>query len=136
MRQVDTLKLTSAQADSLATMNRWYLIRLDSIWAPLAKQMAALPDDYDREAMYERYVKGREASVDLLLRLVPRINAMLTKEQKRRLPAFITSYLDVRYLASIRSGTAGTPFGGAAGLETAVMAMAAGGGGGFEIRRP
>ncbi len=135
MRQVDTLKLTSAQADTLATMNRWYLVRLDSIWAPLAKQLAALPDSYDRQDVYVKYVKAREGSVDLLLRLVPRINKLLTKEQKRRLPAFVTSYLDVRYLSSIRSGTAGGSFAGGGGIEGAVQAFG-GGGGGIEIRRP
>jgi hypothetical protein len=129
---VDSLDLTSAQADSLATMNRWYLVQLDRIWSPLTKELAALPDGYDRQDTYRRYVKAREGSVDLLLQLVPRINGLLTREQKRKLPAFIASYLDARYLASIRSGTAGSGFAGASGVEAAVMA----GRGAVEIRRP
>ena len=48
LRQADTLKLTGVQADSLATMNRSYVIRLDSIWAPIAKDFAALADTYDK----------------------------------------------------------------------------------------
>ena len=30
----------------------------------------------------------------------------MTEEQRRKLPAFVASYLEPRYLASIRSGTA------------------------------
>ena len=134
MRQVESLQLTSAQADSLATMNRWYLVRLDAIWAPLVKELAALPDAYDRPDTYAKYVKAREGSVDLLLQLTPRINKLLTKEQKRKLPAFITSYLDKRYLASIRSGTAGAGFAGGGGTGGAVMG--AGGGDRVVLRSP
>lgn len=115
LRQSDSLQLTSKQADSLATLNRWYLIRLDSIWTPIARSLAALPNDYDEGAAYVRYKKGREASVDLLKRLAPQVKGLLEEPQKRKLPAIVTSYLDARYLASIRSGTAGagaSPFGG------------------------
>ncbi len=132
LRSADTLKLTTAQADSLATMNRWYLIRLDSIWSPVAKEFAALPVAYDREAVFERYTKARQASVDLLLRLEPRLNALLTREQKRKLPAFIASYLDKRFLKSVRNGTAGTGFGVPGGFD---VGMIGGGGPAIEIRR-
>lgn len=132
LRSADTLKLTSPQADSLATMNRWYLIRLDSIWAPVAKEFAALPDGYDREAAFVRYTKARQASVDLLLRLEPRLNALLTKEQKRKLPAFVASYLDKRYLKSVRNGTAGTGFGVPGGFDVGAIG---GAGQRIEIRR-
>jgi hypothetical protein len=133
LRQADTLRLTSPQADSLATMNRWYLIRLDSIWSPVVKRFAALPDGYDRAAAFDEYTKARQASVDLLLRLEPRLNALLSREQKRKLPAFIASYLDKRYLQSVRNGTAGTGFGLPGGFD--VGAMGGGGGMRIEIRR-
>jgi hypothetical protein len=132
LRQADTLDLQSAQADSLATMNRWYLIRLDSIWSPLTKELAALPDNYNREQVYEKYTKARQGSVDLLIKLAPRMNKLLTKEQKRKLPAFIASYLDLRYLASIRNGTAGTGFGLPGGFTPGAIG---GGGGAVTIRR-
>ena len=132
LRQADTLQLTSKQADSLATMNRWYLIRLDSIWAPVAKEFAALPDGYDREAAFRRYTKARQGSVDLLLKLQPRLQRLLTKEQKRKLPAFIASYLDERYLKSVRNGTAGTGFGVPGGFTPG---MVGGPGQMIEIRR-
>lgn len=107
LRQTDTLKLTSKQADSLATLNRWYLIRLDSVWSPIAKSLAALPDRYDEGEAYIRYKQGREATVDLLKKLAPNVKGLLSQPQQRLLPTLVTSYLDPRFLASIRSGTAG-----------------------------
>ncbi len=107
LRQSDTLRLTQKQADSLATLNRWYSIRVDSIWTPLAKYMGALPDKYDQDEVYARYIKARQTTVDIMIKLGPEMKRLLTAEQFRKLPQFIASYLDVRYLASIRSGTAG-----------------------------
>jgi hypothetical protein len=106
LRQQDSLRLTSEQADSIATMNRWYLIRLDSIWSPVAKYLAELPDRYDESVAYDRYLAARKGTVDLLSAIAPRVKRVLTDEQERNLPAFVTSYLEPRYLASIRSGTA------------------------------
>jgi hypothetical protein len=107
LRQADTLELTGVQADSIATLNRWYVIRLDSIWSPVAKYLAALPDKYDQDEAYARYRKAREASVDMLIKVAPDIKTLLTADQRRKLPSFVSSYLEPRYLASIRSGTAG-----------------------------
>ncbi|WP_041265110.1 TonB-dependent receptor [Gemmatimonas aurantiaca] len=107
LRDQDTLKLSSTQADSLAMMNRRYTVRLDSIWAPIAKRYAELPSGYSRDRVYWEYVKAREASIDILRGYAPAVRALLTDAQKRRLPAFITTSLDDRYLRSIRSGTAG-----------------------------
>ena len=111
LRDADTLHLSKAQADSVTTINRWYIILLDSIWSPVAKYYATLPDQYDEDAVYDRYRHAREASVDLLVRVAPDIKAVLTAEQRRRLPDLIAAYLDRRYLAAIRSGTSGTPGG-------------------------
>lgn len=127
LRQSDTLGLTSAQADSIATLNRRYVIQLDSIWTPVTKYLAELPDTYDKGVAYDRYKTARESSVDLLITLAPEIKGLLTAEQRRKLPAFIASYLDTRYLASIRSGTAGAG-GGPMMLPGGMMAMPAGGG--------
>jgi hypothetical protein len=119
LRQQDSLALTSAQADSTATMNRAYLVRLDSIWSPVAKYLAELPKDYDQGAAYDRYLAARRATVDLLSSIAPRVRSLLTAEQMRKLPPFITGYLDTRYLASIRSGT--TMFAGAPMLPGGAM---------------
>ena len=112
LRQSDTLELTGPQADSLASMNRGYTIRLDSIWTPVAKYLANLPTEYDQGTAYQTYKSAREASVDLLIAIAPKIDGMLTADQKRKLPSLVASYLDARYLAGIRSGTAGNTGGG------------------------
>jgi hypothetical protein len=112
LRQQDTLKLTGPQADSIATMNRWYVIRVDSIWSPVTKYLAGLPDRYDEDEAYEQYIHARRATVDLLARLGPQIKGLLTPEQRRKLPPFVASYLEPRYLASIRSGTGSFSGGG------------------------
>ena len=110
LRQADSLGLTAKQADSLATLNRWYVVRLDSIWSPVSKYLAALPDRYDEGAAYARYRRAREASVDVLLKLGPGIKELLTPEQRRKLPSIVASFIDPRYLSGIRSGTAGGAF--------------------------
>ncbi len=133
LRQQDTLKLTGKQADSLATMNRWYAIRLDSIWSPVAKYLSNLPDRFDHAEAYARYRKAREASVDLLIKLAPATSALLTPAQKRLLPSFIASYTDTKYLASIRSGTAGGGFGFGAVGDVGAIGAAMGGGGGERV---
>jgi hypothetical protein len=129
LRDQDTLKLSADQADAIATMNRRYLVRLDSIWSPIATQFAALPDGYDKERVYFQYVRAREASIDILRGYAPQVKRLLTPAQRRQLPQFIALALDDRYLTTIRSGTAG---GGGAGLMGGGMMMAGGMGGGAQ----
>jgi hypothetical protein len=111
LAQSDSLRLSGAQADSLATLNWWYVTRLDSIWTPVIRHYVGLPDRYDRSEVYDRYRAAREASVDLLVAVAPAIRSLLTASQRRKLPDLITAYLDPRYLAAVRSGTSGTPGG-------------------------
>ena len=128
LRDQDTLKLSSDQADSLATMNRRYTIRLDSIWSPIAKEFAALPDGFSHDAVYAKYVQAREASIDILRGYAPAVRTLLTNAQRRKLPPFVASSLDDQYLKSIRSGTAG----GGGGLMIPGGGMMAGGMGGAQ----
>jgi len=129
--QADSLRLTGAQADSLATLNRWYVVRLDSIWRPVIRGFAGLPDRYDESAVYRRYRAAREASVDLLVALAPRVRGLLTASQRRRLPDLIAAYLDPRYLAAVRSSTSGAP--GGAFAPGAGVPFGGMGGGGLNI---
>jgi hypothetical protein len=139
LRQADTLELTGPQADSIAILNRQYTIKLDSLWTPVAKYWASLPDHYDEGEAYERYQVARRGSVDALIKVVPTIKAMLTEAQMRKLPTFVTPFLDTRYLASIRTGTAGGAFGGpmmmGPGMAMPAGAAIGGGGGGMTIIR-
>jgi hypothetical protein len=129
LRQQDTLRLTAAQADSIATMNRLYTIAADSIWAPVAKAFGELPEKFNEEAAYDEYLRARRATVDLMMYYAPRVNALLTPSQRRKLPAGLSNSLDTRYLLAIRSGNglylggAGTsiaPPGSAIGAELAL----------------
>lgn len=135
LRQQDSLRLTGAQADSLATLNRAFTVRNDAIWAPVAKYFAGLPDTYDKDIAYAKYIAARRATIDLLTQLAPSIKGLLTADQRRKLPPFLAGYLEPRYLASIRSGTAGftggSMFGGMAAVG-ATEVMAVGGGGGSQ----
>jgi hypothetical protein len=111
LRQADSLELTGEQADSIAVLNRRFAVQLDSIWTPVAKYLAQLPAEYDRAAAYGRYQAARERTVDLLIALSPMVNGLLSPAQRRRIPPKVAPYLDRRYLASVRSGTAGTGLG-------------------------
>jgi hypothetical protein len=138
LRQQDSLRLTSSQADSIATMNRAYIIRVDSIWAPVVRYMAELPERYDHDEAYSRYLSARRATVDLLTGLAPIIKDLLTAEQRRKLPANVASLLEPRYLASIRSGSmAFTSMGGGMPITGGgpMGMMPAGGGGTIQIFR-
>ena len=114
LRQQDSLRLTSRQADSIAAMNRRYTYRTDSIWVPVARYLASLPTNFDEGLAYDRYLQARHAQIDMLTRLVPVIRGLLTPEQRRKLPGQIVNVLDPRYLVSIRNGT-GLYVGGAPG---------------------
>ena len=105
LRQQDSLRLTSLQADSIAVMNRRYTYRSDSLWAPVARWFAALPTRFDEDEAYDRYLRARRAQLDMLMAMGPAIRELLTKEQLRKLPAQVTNALDPRYLVSIRNGT-------------------------------
>jgi hypothetical protein len=101
------LGLTRAQADSLANMSLRYTNFADSLWTPMARELAALPEWYDRGEAYARYVRAREATVDYLLGVVGAARDVLTPSQRRRLPPQIAVYLDRRVLEFLRSSSAG-----------------------------
>jgi hypothetical protein len=140
LRQADTLELTPQQADSIAVMNRGFTMKLDSIWTPIAKYLASLPDKYDQDEAYDRYRIARQTSVDALIKIAPTVRGLLTDDQMRKLPTFITPFLDRRYLASVRSGTAGMGLGmimggGMMGGPGGVSFGGGGGGGGQTVIR-
>jgi len=105
LRQQDSLQLTAVQADSIASMNRRYLYRSDSLWAPVAKYLAGLPQTYQEDEAWARYLTARRTQLDMLAGVDPLINDLLTKEQKRKLPQLVIQVLDPVYLASIRNGS-------------------------------
>ncbi|MEP6620815.1 MAG: TonB-dependent receptor [bacterium] len=105
LRQQDSLHLTSMQADSIASMNRRYQYRTDSLWTPVARYFASLPAEYSESAAFDKYLRARHAQVDMLIAIGPVIGDLLTSEQKRKVPASVLTSLDPRYLISIRNGS-------------------------------
>jgi hypothetical protein len=105
LRQQDSLHLTAVQADSIAAMNRRYNYRADSLWAPVTRYFATLPEKYHEDEAFDRYRQARHAQIDMLLKVVPVLNELLTSDQKRKLPQLVVNVLDPRYLVSIRDGT-------------------------------
>jgi hypothetical protein len=112
LSQQDSLKLNRKQADSLASLSRRFTQFADSVWTPVSKQLEAMPDRYNRDEAYDRYVHAREATVDYLITLVPEVKKLLTSSQRRKLPSQITNFLDLRVLKFLRSSSAGdiSPF--------------------------
>ena len=107
LQQPDSLKLTRKQADSLAALSRLFTQRADALWTPVSKTLESLPEGYDKSKAYEEYTLAREKTVDYLLTLVPDVNRLLTKAQKRRLPLQILNFLDSRVLKFMRTSSAG-----------------------------
>ncbi len=105
LRSQDSLRLTSVQADSIASMNRRYTYRNDSLWTPVARRLFELQSKPGAKEGYDRFLAARHAQVDMLIDVARAIRDLLTPEQLRKLPAYITNSLDPRYLRSIRNGT-------------------------------
>jgi hypothetical protein len=130
LRQQDSLHLTATQADSIAAMNRRYNYRSDSLWAPVARYFALLPEKYHEDEAFDRYRQARHAQVDMLMKIVPVLNDLLSAEQKRKLPQLVVNILDPRYLVSIRDGTSlyvggNTPLGMIAFSQAGMVEMMA-----------
>jgi hypothetical protein len=80
---------------------------VDSIWVPVTRYLAGLPASYDADEAYRRYRTAREATYDILIRMAPEVQALLTPQQRRQL-GVTAQYLDVRILKAARSSTLGS----------------------------
>jgi hypothetical protein len=112
LRQADSLKLSNDIADSIAILNKNYGKLIDSIWTPIAKYLAGLPDKYDLDEAYSRVSEGENKSLDVMGIYGPAAKHLLTDEQVRKLPPFIALFLDNQALRQIRPGRAGGARGG------------------------
>ena len=102
LTQQAELKLSRAQADSLATLSFEFSVFTDSVWTPVTSYFVGLPDVYSAGEAYARYVTARERTIDYLMTLVPEASGVLTGGQRRRLPWQIGNYLDLRVLRYLR----------------------------------
>jgi hypothetical protein len=111
LRSADLLHLTGAQADSIATLNRAYMIRLNAIWSPVSSYYLAHRSAVNETPLNEEIRRAPSASIDELLRIVPSIESLLTPDQRRLLPPQIARYLDAQTLAAIAAGRTSDPGG-------------------------
>jgi hypothetical protein len=123
LRSQDSLRLTAVQADSIASMNRRYMYRVDSLWSPVARYYAGLPEQFRNEEVYQRYVETRRRHVDMMIQIVPAIRSLLTAEQRRKLPLSVANALDPRYFMLIRNGTGLYESGGGGSVGGVPMGM-------------
>jgi hypothetical protein len=107
LNESDSLALTRAQADSLADLSKAYAAFADSVWMPVGRELAALPDNYSAGEAFARYSAARARTVDFLITLVPTVRNVLTASQRRRLPPLVANYLDERVLRFLRTSTLG-----------------------------
>jgi hypothetical protein len=112
LRQQDSLGLSDDVADSIAILNKTYAKAIDSIWTPVAKYLAALPEKYDLDAAYEQVSTAENKSLDKMAIYGPAAKTLLTSEQVRKLPPFIALFLDNRAIRQVRPGRAGGGRGG------------------------
>lgn len=112
LRQADSLGLKDDVADSIAILNKTYGRAIDSLWTPIAKYLAGLPDKYDLDEAYDRVSNAENKSLDLMAVYGPAAKKLLTDEQIRKLPPFIALFLDNQAIRNIRPGRAGGGRGG------------------------
>lgn len=112
LRQHDSLGLSQAVSDSIAILNKKYGTVIDSIWSPVAKYLAALPNKYDEDEAYAKVRGAENASLDQMAIYGPAAKHLLTDEQVRKLPAYIALFLDQKALREVRPGFAGGGRGG------------------------
>jgi hypothetical protein len=112
LRQGDSLGLSDDVADSIAILNKNYGKVIDSIWTPVAKYLATLPEKYDLDEAYERVRAAENKSLDEMAIFGPSAKALLTPEQVRKLPPYIALFLDNQAIRQIRPGRAGGGRGG------------------------
>jgi hypothetical protein len=112
LRQQDSLGLSNEVADSIAILNKTYGKAIDSIWTPVAKYLASLPEKYDLDEAYERVRTAENKSLDQMAIDGPAAKQLLTSEQVRKLPPFIALFLDNKAIRQVRPGRAGGGRGG------------------------
>ena len=104
LRQMDTLQLTTEQADSLASLNRMYSRFRDETWRPVAKYLAALPDDYDLGEAWAKVKAAQDMVLEKLVVLGPAAKQLLTRPQLNKLPPLITIFLDENSIRAYKPG--------------------------------
>jgi beta-lactamase regulating signal transducer with metallopeptidase domain len=104
LQNADSLGLDGRQADSIATLNRRYMMRLSELWSPVSSFYRSHPQTGDESSVNTSFRRAPQESMGELIAIVPNIMRLLTPEQRLKLPPRITRYLDTQTLAAIGSG--------------------------------
>jgi hypothetical protein len=84
------------------------MIALDRTWRPVLRYYATR--DVEDERPGEDALGGAHlASLTHLIEIAPRINTLLSDEQRSRLPDYVRRWTDVRELGALRDRARGTP---------------------------
>jgi hypothetical protein len=100
LRNADSLKLTGVQADSIATLNRRYMMRLNQIWSPVSAFYVSRTDATGPLSPPPGDDPTR-ATIQALADIVRDVNALLTPEQRSSVAPNIGAYLDARSLPAL-----------------------------------
>lgn len=106
LREADSLGLSAAQADSIATLNRRYVMRLSGIWSPVSSYLLAHPNARDEYAVRIGTEAQRETAA-ALADMLPGIENVLTPEQRSRVSPRTAAYLDPRSLDAATATSGG-----------------------------
>lgn len=98
----DSLNLTATQARSLDSAVREFNARLDSIWSPIARTLAAAGRHYDRPTTIATVRGAQQLAWDALEGAVGRIRALLTAAQMAMIDPAIATLLDAGAIARLR----------------------------------
>jgi hypothetical protein len=90
----DTLLLTPEQVDSLASYERQYRARLDTVYTPLVQYLAGLPDRYDGRAALKQVQEVDSLAWDVTYATGPRARSVLSDLQLSILPQFFRMLLN------------------------------------------
>jgi beta-lactamase regulating signal transducer with metallopeptidase domain len=101
LRQSDSVGLSGMQADSIATLNRAYMIRLSAIWSPASAYYFANHDGADHAAAGSSVLAAPEETVGALEELLPSLRGLITPEQRVRLSPRLASYLDSAAISTL-----------------------------------
>jgi hypothetical protein len=94
LREADSIGLTGAQADSIATLNRTYSVQLSRLWRDVSAYYVSPPEIPNERSLNNGAMANRQTA-QLLIGLLPALDRLLTPEQRARLSPMTARYLDV-----------------------------------------
>jgi hypothetical protein len=103
LQQGDSIKLTDAQADSIAILNRRFVQAMDPPYTALARYLEALPNDYDADAAWDSVRVTYTRGLDLLATQARALETLLTPAQRAMMPRIIARWYDPACIAKWRA---------------------------------